>query len=238
MKTILKISERRVFSAEMSERLANAIRRSVFSIPVLAIDELEIEKNDTALYDETLAHRIGLVPLKMPKSVKEGEEIKLTLSSNQPGYLYSKDIKGDLEVVYDKIPLTLLAEGHGVKATCTARLGLGKDHAKFSPGIMTYRNASEVTIPKKYKEAVSKIFPQNEIKEKGDKIVIKDNLDKPLSDFCEGLCLKDNEEFETKDTKELIVSIESFGQISSEEIFKQASKILKEELKDLGKSFK
>jgi DNA-directed RNA polymerase subunit D len=238
MKTLLKTKEKLVFSAEMTESLANAIRRSIFYIPILAIDELEIEKNDTALYDETLAHRLGLVPLKMPKGIKEGDEIKLKIESNQSGYLYSKDIKGDVEVVYDKIPLTLLAEGHEVKATCIARLGMGKKHAKFSPGSMTYRNLSQVTMPKKYKEIVSKTFPENEIKEKGDKIVVKDNLLRPLSDFCEGLCLKDKEECEVKDTKELIITIESFGQISCEEIFKEASKILKDKAKDLVKYLK
>ena len=47
-----------------NESLINAMRRSIREIPTLAIDEVEIIKNDSALYDEFLAHRIGLVPLK------------------------------------------------------------------------------------------------------------------------------------------------------------------------------
>jgi len=44
--------------------LMNAIRRSVNYIPTLAVETLEISKNDSALYDEIIAHRMGLVPLK------------------------------------------------------------------------------------------------------------------------------------------------------------------------------
>lgn len=237
MKIIKKTDEKLVFPSKMSESLANAIRRTVWKIPVLAVDELEIERNDSALYDETLAHRVGLVPLKMPKDAKEDTVKTLELNAKRNGYIYSEDIKGDVEVVYGKIPLTLLAEDQEVKATCTAKVGIGQDHAKFLPGVITYRIISEVTIPKKHKEAIQANFPNNSIKEKDDMIVIKDDQEKTLTDFCEGLCNKDKIEFNVKDTKELMITVESFGHIPAEEIFKQATKILTSELKDLSKAF-
>ena len=52
------------FTTDINISLVNAIRRSVNEIPILAIDELEITKNDSALYDELIAHRAGLIPLK------------------------------------------------------------------------------------------------------------------------------------------------------------------------------
>ena len=55
------------FRAEISDSLANAVRRYINQIPILAIDEVEIYKNDSPLYDETVAHRIGLIPLKWIK---------------------------------------------------------------------------------------------------------------------------------------------------------------------------
>ena len=47
MKTVIKTNEKIVFSTEMSTSLANAIRRSASNIPILAVHEVEIEKNDS-----------------------------------------------------------------------------------------------------------------------------------------------------------------------------------------------
>ena len=56
-----------VLRVHADESLANAVRRSVAEVPTLAIDEVEIYKNDSPLYDEMLALRLGLVPLKTEK---------------------------------------------------------------------------------------------------------------------------------------------------------------------------
>jgi DNA-directed RNA polymerase alpha subunit len=71
MKVITKKNNQITFSAEVDESLANAVRRYVDQIPILAVDEVEISKNDSPLYDETVAHRIGMIPLKMDKSMDE-----------------------------------------------------------------------------------------------------------------------------------------------------------------------
>jgi DNA-directed RNA polymerase subunit D len=238
MDIVKKTDEKFVFTSDISTNIANAIRRSVLRIPVLAIDEVEIEKNDSALYDETLAHRMGLVPLKMTKDLKEDSEVKLKLSHKNAGYVYSEEMKGDVEVAYGRIPLTLLEEDQELKVAATARMGIGLKHAKFSPGILTYRIISEITLPKKYKEKIAESYPENQIKEKGDKIIVKDDKEKTVIDFCEGLCNKGKDEFETKDTKELMITIESFGQMPASDIFKKALSILKDDLKALSKSLK
>ena len=64
IKIISKDKEKLAFKTDMNETLANAIRRSVFEIPMLSIEEVEFMKNDSALYDEVIAHRLGLLPLK------------------------------------------------------------------------------------------------------------------------------------------------------------------------------
>ena len=80
MEKINESKNQLVFKAEIDESLTNAIRRYINKIPLLAIDEVEISKNDSALYDETVAHRMGLIPLKTKEKLKEGSEIKLKLS--------------------------------------------------------------------------------------------------------------------------------------------------------------
>jgi DNA-directed RNA polymerase subunit D len=67
METITKTPEIVTFVGDVNVSLANAIRRSVNEVPVLAIDEADVYKNDSALYDEIISHRLGLIPLKNQK---------------------------------------------------------------------------------------------------------------------------------------------------------------------------
>src|SRR3989344_6186151 len=95
-----KKKEKLIFISDMSLSLANAIRRSVLEIPIIAIDEVDIIKNDSALYDEIIAHRIGLIPIKTDKSSKE---IKFKLKGTGPKIIYSSDLQPSIETDY-KIP--------------------------------------------------------------------------------------------------------------------------------------
>ena len=43
---------------------ANVLRRNIINkVPVMAIEDVEFRKNSSVLYDEIVAHRLGLVPL-------------------------------------------------------------------------------------------------------------------------------------------------------------------------------
>jgi len=238
MEVIGKTKNKYAFSAKLNETLANALRRSVNRIPVIAIDELKIAKNDSSLYDETVAHRMGLIPLKMEKSYKEGDSHKLKLKVKKAGTVYSGDIKGDVEVVYDTIPLLLLHDNQEVDIEMTTKLGVGEDHAKFSPGLIFYREQYEITLNKKFADSIKKIFPDNKIKEKGDKIIILDDQVKSLADYCEAICEKEGEKAELKETGELVFVVESFGQLEAKEILEKAIDALEKDFKEFLKHLK
>lgn len=233
MKTIKKKSDKLVFSAEIDNSIANAIRRYVNQVQIVAIDEVEISKNDSALYDETLAHRLGLIPLKAKKQTG-----KMKLESKKEGIVYSGELKGDADVVYDKIPITILAKGQELEIKATLRIGRGSEHAKFSPGLMFFRNVMELKIDKKFKDRIKKICPNANIKESGNQIIILDDGEEEISDVCSGIAEKSGEKPEIKENSELIIKLESFGQISPEAIFEKSIEALRKDLEDVSKKLK
>jgi DNA-directed RNA polymerase subunit D len=231
MENITKSNEKYVFKAEIEDSLVNSIRRYVGQIQIAAIDDVEISKNDSPLYDETLAHRLGLVPLKQ-NGKKEG---KLKLTSQEKGIVYSGALKGDFEVVHNKIPLTLLSDDQEIELSANIKMGKGKDHAKFSPGIMNYRQVAEVYADKEIAEKLKSAFPNVEIKQKGDKYLIVDDKEKEVSDICEGLAEKYKKKVEVKTNGEMVITLESFGQIDAKSIFSKAVEALKKDLSEISK---
>jgi DNA-directed RNA polymerase subunit D len=231
MENISKSDGKYVFKAEIEDSLVNSIRRYVGQIQIAAIDDVEISKNDSPLYDETIAHRLGLIPLKQ-NAKKEG---KLKLASQDKGFVYSSSLKGDFDVVYDKMPITLLSEGQEIEILAHVKMGKGQDHAKFSPGIMNYRQVSEIYTDKEVAEKLKSTFPNVEMKQKGDKILIVDDKEKDISDICEGFAEKYGKKIELKPTGEVIISLESFGQIDAKSIFAKAVEALKKDLELVSK---
>jgi DNA-directed RNA polymerase subunit D len=238
MEIIEKNPNKIVFIAKTNESFANSLRRSVNRIPIMAIDELHIAKNDSALYDETVSHRMGLIPLKMEKGMKEGDSKKLKLKVKKAGIVYSGEIKGDAEVVYPGIPILLINENQEIDIEMKTKIGTGEEHAKFNPGIIYYRNAYEISLDKEFLEEVKKFFPENEVKTKGDKIILMDNKSKAALDFCEALCEKKGLKADIKETGEIIFTVESFGQLDAKDILESSMDILEKDLKEFTKELK
>jgi len=231
METIIKKNDKFVFKSNIDESLANAIRRYVNQIQIVAIDEIEIIKNDSPLYDETIAHRLGLVPLKQ-NAKKEG---KLKLEAQKEGFVYSESLIGDFEAVYGKIPITLLNKGQEIEIIAYAKSGKGKEHAKFSPGIMSYRKVFEISLDKELTEKIRARIPDIRLDIKGEKIIIIDDKENEVCDICEGLAEKYEKKIEIKPLKEIIISLESFGQIDAKSIFTKSIETLKKDLSELDK---
>lgn len=233
MKLIKKKENKIVFTANIGESLSNALRRYLNQIPVMAIDELEISKNDSPLYDETIAHRVGLIPLKMKKI--SGKEVKLKLSSKKEGFAYSGELDKEL-VVYDKIPITTLKKGQELEFVATARIGKGIEHSKFSPGIMFHRNVAEIKIDKDCPKEVINICPQKILKNENGKIAIENNFKCDMCEACLDYCRKQGKEsIEIVPTNELVITLESFGQLEVEEILNKSIEIFKKDLVEVSK---
>ena len=145
------------------------------------------------------------------------------------------EMKGGLEVAYKNIPITTLAEGQEIQLVAFAKAGKGAEHAKFSPGLMLYRSVSEITMDKEFHEEINKVFPNAEIKEKGNKIVIVDNKKNEMLDFCEGLAERKKKKAEVETKPELVVLVESFGQMPPEDIFKKSIDALRKDLASIHK---
>ena len=235
MEAIKKTNEEVVFVGTVDVSLANAIRRSVSDIPILAIDECDIYKNDSVLYDEVVAHRLGLVSLKNQK-MKKGEsvEMKMKAKGKGEGVEIMANLLGD-SVVYPETPIVLLGEGQEIELVARAKAGTGNEHAKFMPGVIFYKHLPKIKISSEGEKQseLAEIYP--EVFEMfGEKLKVKDAAACDLDE-------EDAKEYpgvEIGFGDELVFSIESWGQIKAEEIFTEACKALKGNLSEVLKVVK
>jgi DNA-directed RNA polymerase subunit D len=154
---ILSLNENEIkFSVDgLSQSLASALRRVMLSeVPTMAIEWVDFKKNDSALNDEIIAHRLGLVPLTFDKKVYNlpsecscnGKgcsrcQVKLTLKKKGPCTVYAEDLKStdkDVKPVYPKIPIVELLEDQELQLEATAQLGIGREHAKWQAAVVGY----------------------------------------------------------------------------------------------------
>lgn len=130
--------------------IVNSIRRTIIDeVPTFAIEDVEVVLNQSPLYDETIAHRLGLIPIKTDLEVYNFKnecscggvgcalcEVKMSLFSDKEGYVYSSELKSDdpqIVPVDLNIPITKLFGDKKIELNLKAELGIGRVHAKWSP---------------------------------------------------------------------------------------------------------
>ena len=160
------------------------------------------------------------------------------MAYKKEGFVGSGELKGNAQVVYDKIPITFLDKDQELSLTATAKLGKGVEHSKFNPGLIFYRNVSEIALDKEFMEDVKSACPEASIKEKDGKIVVVDDGLKEVCDVVEGIAESKGKTAEIVPKGELIVTLESFGQLDNKEIFKGAVDELKKDLSEVSKKLK
>ncbi len=233
---------------------ANAMRRNMMeSVPTMAIEDVEFRKNSSVLYDEIVAHRLGLIPLTtdlksytLPKDCKcKGEgcarcTLKLTLKSKGTGYVYASEFKSKdpkVKPVYGKTPIVKLIKGQELELEATAVLGLGSEHAKWSACHVWHTYEPKITVNnssaqfEKFKDN----YPPQAFDKSGklSKDLIMENN---VVDACDGVC-EDIVKVEYNN-KNFIFYVEPWGQLGVKEIASKAADIFKEQIKEFEDSLK
>ena len=223
----------------------NALRRTIIDeVPSMAVKEVEFRKNDSALYDEMLALRIGLVPLttdlsayNLPEECScKGEgclkcTLKMTLAKKGPCMVYASDLKikdPKVKPAFPDTPLVKLLKDQELEFEATATLGIGRDHAKYSPAHAWYRNVPELDVEKvKDGGKVISVCPANVFEMKGSKINVKNAQACVLCGAC--VDADGNVKLNQK-TDEYLLYVESFGQLKAEDILSNAVEVLGKQL--------
>ena len=243
----------------ISIEMINALRRIMLTeIPVMAIDEVIILKNDSPLYDEIISHRLGLIPLKtdldvykLPQECECGGfgcplcQVSLTCeisnNSNSPLEIYSGDLKSNdpkILPVDPNIPIVKIDKNDKVIIEAYAILGLAKQHAKWQAvSNVAYRHYPLVEFDEGlFKNAeesrlIVKMCPEKLFKlSNNDSLKLKEDYWK----YCT-LCMscKNNSEgkIEVSPKEDVyILSIESDGVLEYKVLLSQLFKIFNEKI--------
>lgn len=259
--------------------IANAFRRIMISeVPSVAAETVYVFNNTSVIQDEVLAHRIGLIPLKVDpdtltwidtsqdekdrftdeNTIVMSLDVSCTKNPHPPqgstdpkelyrnSHVYAKDLKFEpqgrqLEIFKNNpviaadpdILLAKLRPNQEISLRAHCILGVGSDHAKFSPvATASYRLMPVITISEPIKgeagKRFQKCFPSGVIDiNKNGEAVVKDSR----KDTVSREVLR-HEEFNGKvklgrKRDHFIFNVESTGAMSPEEIFFKSVRVLK-----------
>ena len=233
----------------------NTLRRTMIEeVPTLAIEDIEFRDNSSALYDEIIAHRLGLIPIKtdlksysLPtkKEAESGEysamsSLKMTLKAKGAGVVYANEIKSKdpkCIPVFPKMPIVKLLKGQSIEAEMTAVMGKGRIHTKWSPCLAYYRGYPIFELQKRrdanVNEAISKCNGLLKQTSKGLEIT---DINK-WNEAYENICEENGINVSISDT-DIIFYIESWGQISARDIVKEAVSVFQKKLDEFKKLLK
>lgn len=247
-----------IFIKDASPSFVNAVRRfAVDEVPTLAVEDVEFHDNSSAMYDEVIAHRLGLIPIKTDLksyTVKEectckGEgcakcQLKITLKSAKKGLVTAGEAESQdpkCTFAYPEMPITKLTAKQKIELEATAILGRGKNHTKWSPGLVYFKKEQIVNLDKIKLTDTQKARIQQAC---GGLVAVdgKVKLDKEklmISDRAEA-CLASLEEAgaELQLTDNHIMCIESWGQLNCKEILEQSAELIIQKLEVLEQQIK
>lgn len=171
--------------------LANALRRyAIKEVPTMAAEEILVIDNTSAMTNEILCHRLSLIPFvaNIDRYVERSScdcgsktgcskcVVRYSLkveAKDSVMTVYSRDMvpedpNTDVKPVSDSIPIVKLAPGQKVELEIYVRVGRGKHHAKWQPGIVTLSKPDDSWPEDKrvlYVETYGSLEPKRIVKE-------------------------------------------------------------------------
>jgi DNA-directed RNA polymerase subunit D len=238
-KGVLKIEDTGVY-------FVNSLRRVMLAeLPKLAIDDVIIYDNTSALFDEIISHRLGLIPIPTDLQILafrneckcDGKgcpscTVRYTLSKEGEGVVYSGDLQPEhpsYAITETTIPIVELTKDQRVILEVEAVLGRGRDHAKWQVVLAPrYRMETRITIDKKRMNEVKGFveeLPKDLVELKGDKLELKDPS---KASMLESYIEKNKEDYITmkKDPTKLTFSFETDGSMSAKAALQESISIL------------
>jgi len=246
--------------AGASPAFANAFRRAMIGeVPTLAIEDVRIYDNTSAFFDEMLAHRLGLIPIKTDLSTYSTQEnctcggagcpgctVTFTLSVEGPKTVLSSDlIPQDPKAtpVYDNIPIVKLAKGQKLVVEARAVLNTGREHAKWQPTLVCgYKNYPLVSISETCDACGNCVdeCPREVLATKGKKVEVAEGKlpDCSMCKLCERACLASGIGDEpaitiSAEPDRYIFVVESDGSLPVKEIMERALQYIRDQSNEL-----
>jgi DNA-directed RNA polymerase subunit D len=250
-KGVLKLEDTDVY-------FVNSLRRVMLAeLPKLAIDDVIIYDNTSALFDELISHRLGLIPIPTDLQILafrneckcEGKgcpscTVRYTLSKEGEGVVYSGDLQPEhpsFAITETTIPIVDLMKDQRVILEVEAVLGRGRDHAKWQVVLAPrYRMETKINIDKKRMSEVKSFIeelPKDLVELKGDKLELTDPskesmlesyIDKNKGDYISI----------TRDPTKLLFSFETDGSMSAKAALQESVTILTKKYEEFRKLLK
>lgn len=248
--------------------LANALRRTIISdIPKMAIDtvqfslgpsEMDGKEGDSKspLFDEIIAHRIGLIPIPTDLDVFVPQDkctcggegcpnctIWYSLNKMGPCTVLSGDLipMGDdkLAAVDKNIPIVELAEGQSMMIMARAVMGTAKKHVKWqvANGVgYKYKPIVKIDGDVHHAEDIVAACPKKVFAVEGGKLVVKREIECSLCNTCTEGDFKKEPITVKGDETAFVFTFETDGSLTAQQVLDKAVKLLSEEAAGVAKT--
>ncbi len=244
---------------EVPLAFANSLRRIMLSeIPTLAFDSIDFVENSSTIFDEILAHRLALTPIVTdPETFSLPDEhncpdpehgcpqclITFVLdkqAKDKPTNVYSGDLQSPdpkVQVAAPKILLVKLNPNQRLSLEANARVGLGKDHAKWQcASTVAFQYMPEVNIdPTRVTEESKKVVaacPQNIFIWQDGTLGTQNTLNCTLCNACVEVDITGAVSIRG-DERSFIFTLESTGAYSPEKIVEMGFDVLLKKIKEV-----